>query len=131
MTAPDSEIVATVPSKVQTRVDYAVIGAQLGAIGLDAQDINAILGMLERTALQESKEAAQRTAMALLPVIGTAVQNAWVAAATEIYNRIIRKGTMGILAHQRCADIALQVARQRPVQAVQQYIPVDRQSLAQ
>jgi hypothetical protein len=124
MTAPQQQQQQLVPmpalgARVLTPADYMVIGGMLGSVGLTEADINTFISTMERIALEEATKAARNTALAMLQGVVDMVRTSHQAAAMTIYNRIVNKGITGLISHQRCAQIAYEVATMNPIRQAQ------------
>jgi hypothetical protein len=104
--------------QIMTPADVALIGGQLGAAGYTQVQIGEIMGMVEREAFAAAQEVARRVSMAVMSKMTEAVQRVHTNAAMEIHRQLSNEqlGFGGLLAHRKCAAIALNVANTAPRQ---------------
>lgn len=98
--------------------DYAMIGGSLGQAGYSQDAISSLMGAIERASLKAAQTAARSVAMEMLPMLTGAIAATHQTAADEIYRQITNQsfGLGGVLAHRKCANIALAVRNQAPRQ---------------
>lgn len=113
MTNPNSSLVGT----VQGPVDYAILGAQMTAVGLSQIDIEGFLARMDRTAEKESKTAARNTTLAMVSELLAIAAAAYKAGAMQVYQRLVHNSATGVFGnavHRQCVDTALTVANEPP-----------------
>lgn len=103
---------------ILTPADYAMIGGSLGQAGYSQDAISSLMGAIERASLKAAQQAARSVAMEMLPMLTGAIAATHQTAADEIYRRITNQsyGLGGVLAHRKCANIALEVRQSAPRQ---------------
>lgn len=103
----------SVLKSVQTSTDYALLGNTLTEAGLSQQTIAAVMQQVR----DEAAKAAESVALGAAQAVAKAMINVHHRAAMNIYEEINALnpagGMFGI--HTRCAQVALNTARSRPV----------------
>lgn len=103
-------------AQVVSPADHAVLGGQLGQAGFEPTEISNLLRVVEDAVTEHARTAGRQAALSLMPVLINMVIETHRQAAMEIHRRIANRtvGLGGITLHQRCAQIAWDVAQQTP-----------------
>lgn len=106
----------TLGNQIVTPEEYALLGVKASQAGLSAQQLSALLAVIERETYVAAVAAAKQVALSVLPDLLTSMQNVHVNAATSIRDRLAQQtaGFGGMLTHRKCVDIANAVLGTQP-----------------
>jgi hypothetical protein len=125
MTQPQQSMNALV-GQILTPADHMVMGGQLSQAGIDDAEISNLIGLIERTASENARQAARDTALSLLPVFIDLIKKTHATTDMDIHRRLTNKtaGFGGLVTHRDCAQIALDVANGTPSHVPAQARPI-------
>lgn len=112
MTSPaPQQSMAAVAATIHTRTDHAVLGAQMGTAGLSEAEVSNLFGLIERQVRDGSSDLARTTTLSIMPIVLKLIQDTHKATAMAIYHRLKARNdkTMGIISHNACCQVALDV----------------------
>lgn len=103
-------------TQIVTQEEYAILGHQAAAAGLDANQLSALLAVIERETQTAALAAGKQVAMSVLPDLFRSMQQVHVNTATAIRDALSAQtgGLGGLIAHRRCVQIADQVLAGSP-----------------
>lgn len=118
-TAPGQGGVIPLGSTILTGTDHAVLGAQLGSIGLEPTQVAALMALVESLAAEAAKDIGKKIGLALVPMMANMVEQTHRATALRIMREIqLNAGSAILASHTKCIRAAWDESERKPSQVV-------------
>jgi hypothetical protein len=95
---------------VLSPVNVARLGSQMRGVGLNDDDVAALIGTVQEVARQAAEEAACRTTLAIMPKLLEFVTDIHRSAALRIAGRLQAQPVAVWTRHENCVNVAMGVA---------------------